>query len=273
MKRMTVDGVELAYEIQGSGEPVVLIHGSHVADAYLPLMDQPALSDYRLIRYQRRGLADSNPTEGSVSIKEQANDCSTLLRQLGVEQVHVAGHSYGGVIALQLALDAPDLVHSLVLMEPALLMVPSAERFMEQLAPVAESYQRGDKAGAVEMFLQGVGRPNAREIVERAVPGGFAQAARDADTFFQVELPALQEWRLTQDDVRGITQPVLYVMGGDSLPIFLEVRSLIHEWLPQANDLLVPGVTHFLQMENAKAVAEGLKRFFKTHPVPVTSGS
>src|SRR3977135_3006033 len=99
MKRMIVDGVELAYEIRGSGEPVVLIHGSHVADAYLPLMDQPALSDYRLIRYPRRGLAARSAAQGAVSITEEASDCSPLLRQLGVEHVHVAGHSYGGVSA------------------------------------------------------------------------------------------------------------------------------------------------------------------------------
>jgi pimeloyl-ACP methyl ester carboxylesterase len=267
MNRARVGDVELEYEIHGSGEPVVLIHGSSVAGGFLPLLPEPALSDYALIRYHRRGMAGSSRT-GPASIQQQAIDCAGLLAQLGVQAAHVVGHSYGGAIAVQLALDTPALVHTLALLEPALLMVPSATAFFEQLAPVSERYQRGDTAQAIELFLQVVGRPNGREIVERAVPGGFEQAVRDADTFFQVELSALQEWTFTQEDARRITQPLLYVLGADSPPLTAEVRDLVHAWLPQARDLLVPGACHFLQMENARAVAEGLRAFFRTSPAP-----
>jgi pimeloyl-ACP methyl ester carboxylesterase len=138
--------------------------------------------------------------------------------------------------------------------------------FFEQLAPVMESYQRGDSASAVNLFLQGVGRPNAREIVERAVPGCFEQAIQDADTFFQVELPALQAWTFTQEDARRIPQPILFVRGAESLALFAEGRELVHAWFPQVRDLLVPGACHFLQTENAPAVAEGLGAFFRANP-------
>src|SRR5919201_4673753 len=260
MQRARVSDVELEFEVQGSGEPVVLIHGSNVAAEFLPLLREPALSDDTLISYHRRGMAGSSRT-GPASIQQQAADCAGLLAQLGVQAAHVVGRSYGGPIALQLALDAPALVHTLALLEPALFMVPSGAAFFEQLAPVAERYQRGDPAAAVELFLQGVGRPNARESVERAVPGGFEQAVRDADTFFQVELPAIQAWTFTQEDARRITQPVLFVLGAESLPLFSEVRGLVHAWLPQAQDLVVPGACHFLQMGNARVLVEGLKPF------------
>jgi pimeloyl-ACP methyl ester carboxylesterase len=137
-KRARVGDVELEYEVQGSGDPVVLIHGSHLADELLSLP------------------------------------------QLGVQAAHVVGHSYGGAIALQLALDNPALVHTLCLLEPPVLMVPSAATFFEQMAPVFERYQHGDTAAAIEPFLQGVGRPNAREIVDRAAPGGAGASLRGA---------------------------------------------------------------------------------------------
>jgi pimeloyl-ACP methyl ester carboxylesterase len=269
MNRARVGDVELEYEMDGSGEPVVFIHGSVVAAGMLPLVHQPALSDYTRIRYHRRGLGESSRT-GPASIQQQAADCAGLLAHLGVRKAHVVGHSYGGAIALQLALDAPALVHTLALLEPALFMVPSAATFFEQMAPVFESYQRGDKAAAIEMFLQGVGRPNAQEIVERAVPGGFEQAVRDADTFFQVELPALQAWTFTQEDASRITAPVLFVLGTESLPMMSEARDLVHAWMPQAQDLLVPGVSHFLQLENAPAVVEGLNAFLRANAVSAT---
>jgi pimeloyl-ACP methyl ester carboxylesterase len=78
------------------------------------------------------------------------------MQYLGVACAHVVGHSYGGTIALQLALDAPEAVHSLALLEPALLSaVPGASQFMEAMGPVLQMYEAGNKAGVVGMQLWG----------------------------------------------------------------------------------------------------------------------
>ena len=111
----------LEYEAIGDGEAVLLIHGSHIADAFLPLMREAALADpYRLIRYRRRGFAGSDPHSGPFSIEEQARDGLALMKHLGLERAHVIGHSYGGATAVQLAIEAPSRVQSLVLLEPAI---------------------------------------------------------------------------------------------------------------------------------------------------------
>src|SRR6184192_313331 len=107
MQRAKLNGFELEYEVQGTGEPVVFVHGSHVAEAHRCLMSDRALKDFRLIRYHRRGFAGSTHPDGALSIQEQAADCAALLRLLEVGRAHVVGHSYGGAISLQLALDAP----------------------------------------------------------------------------------------------------------------------------------------------------------------------
>src|SRR4029079_15344976 len=67
MERAPVRDAELEYEIRGRGEPVLLIHGSHIAGAFLPLMNEPSLANYRLLRYHRRGFADSTKHEGRFS--------------------------------------------------------------------------------------------------------------------------------------------------------------------------------------------------------------
>ncbi|TAN32184.1 alpha/beta hydrolase [bacterium] len=272
LRRTSVDGIQLEYEEAGSGQPVVLIHGSLGTDGYVPVMTQAALKGFHLIRYRRRGYEGSSPATGTVSIAEQAADCAALLRKLGVERAHVVGHSFGGAVALQLAIDAPHLVHSLVLMEPALiLLVPGGQVMMSQLAPVIELYGRGEKAAATEAFLQGVGGPNAMDVMESVVPGAMAQAARAADTFFQVEMPALQVWPFNAEDGRRITQPVLLINGADTLPVFAEVTQLIHERLPQTEDFTLPRAGHLLQIENPEDAAMAMTRFFAAHPVPVTA--
>jgi pimeloyl-ACP methyl ester carboxylesterase len=96
-------------------------HGSHIADAFAPLLLEPVLTErYQLALYHRRGFAGSTHPNGPLSIAQQAADCRAFMGQVGLQCAHIVGHSYGGAIALQLALDAPESVHSLALLEPAL---------------------------------------------------------------------------------------------------------------------------------------------------------
>jgi pimeloyl-ACP methyl ester carboxylesterase len=271
MERAAINGIELEVESRGSGEPVLLIHGSIIANAYTPLLREPALAQqYQLVSYNRRGFAGSSGAVGPLSIPQQAADARALLQRLGIERAHVAGHSYGGAIALQLALDAPDVVQSLALLEPGLLMAPSAERFFEGMTPIMQAYESGDKTTAIDGFLQAVCGTDYRAAFEQTLPSGwFEQAVADADTFFQVELPALQEWSFSQELAGRITQPVLSVLGTESAQIFVEIHDLVQQWLPQTEVFVLPGATHGLQLMNPRGMAEGLAGFFVRHPLPV----
>jgi pimeloyl-ACP methyl ester carboxylesterase len=246
MQRANVDGITLEYEVQGSGEPVVFIHGSHITDAFAPLMAEPALKDFRLIRYRRRGFMGSSPHDGLLSISGQAADCLGLLGHLGV--------------------DAPAAVRSLSLLEPPLFDVPSGEQAGEAMARIAAIYETGDKAGAVDAFMKAVCGKHSRTPLDATVPGGYAQAVADADTFWRFELPAHQEWTFTAGDAARITQPVLAVLGADSdaamdWPVFGEGHHMLREWFPQAKPFILPGAAHLLQMENPGDMAEGLAAF------------
>ncbi len=270
MQQVNLDGVTLEYAIQGAGEPVLLIHGSIIADACLPLLAEARLtSHYRVIAYHRRGFAGSARAQGPVTMREQATDVRALLRHLGLPRVHVAGHSYGAAIALQWALDAPEEVRSLALLEPPLMeWIPSGPAYWEWVASVRERYARGEKEGVTDAFLTGVAGPAYRHVLDKVLPlGAFARAVADIDTFFQVELPELQRWHFTVEDARRLRSPVLAVVGSETAPIFREGHALLTQWLPQAEELLVPHATHALQLMNSGAVADGLARFFARHPL------
>ena len=175
----------------GRARPMLLIHGAHIADALRPLVAEPALERFQRIRYHRRGLGGSTyPVDaGPTSVPVQAEDAVGLLDHLGVDRAHLVGHSLGGAIALELAAQHPTRVASLVLLEPAFLTMPAGAAFARAVAPLTERYQAGDAEGAVHGFLALVGDHNWRATIERTVPGGIAQAVKDAATFFEIELP------------------------------------------------------------------------------------
>jgi pimeloyl-ACP methyl ester carboxylesterase len=278
MSRATLDDValDLDYEMWGNaGEPVVLVHAGIFADWFKPLRDEPALTGrHRVLSYHRVGYAGSSRVAGPVSLVQQAGHLRALMRKLGIPRAHVVGHSSGGNIALQLALESPEMVQSIVLMEPAL-PVPGLgqERLLSTrtaMAPVLEAYRAGDRARAVDGFMHFVSGPDYRAVIDRVLPGAFAQAVTDADTFFGQELPAVQQWTLSREDAGRISQPALSMVGEKSKalsPIWTERHELILAWLPTAEGFVLPDATHLLHVQYPRTVADGLAAFFARHPL------
>ena len=268
MKQANVDGITLEYEAQGSGDPVVFIHGG-LFESFGPMATDPALSGFGLIRYRRRGYNGSK-ADAAVPIARQAADCLALIRLLDAAPAHVVGHSSGGDIALQLALDAPNAVRSVTLLEPALLSVPSGGQLFEKLGSSVQKYQAGDKAGAVDTFMKGVCGDGYRAAMERTLPGTIEQAIADSDSFFAGEFPAVGEWTFAKEDAARIRQPVLSVLGANSdaavgLPVYAEINQRVLEWFPNAKPFVLPQAAHLLHIENPHDMAEGLAAFLESN--------
>jgi pimeloyl-ACP methyl ester carboxylesterase len=263
MDRTKINGVELEYEITGAGEPTLLIHGAHLADAMAPLVTTAALEGCRMIRYHRRGYAGSSHP-APVSIADHADDAAALVEYLGYDRVHVIAHSSGAVVALELAARYPRRVRSLALLEPAVLFGPAGAAFAEVVEPLVEQYASGDAAGAVESFLALIGSDCWRETIDGAVPGGIEQAIDDAATFFERELPAAAAWRFGRHRASAIDCPVLSVLGTASGAFFEEGRRYLHEWFDGCVDTDLRGVSHLLQMEAPDAVARAVAAFQAT---------
>jgi pimeloyl-ACP methyl ester carboxylesterase len=266
MERVSINGAELEVAVQGAGDAIVFIHGAGFADSYRSLAEAPALRNhYRTIRYRRRGFAGSSPVDSPMSVSAHASDCRALLEALGVAKAHVVGHSYGGAVALQMAVDQPDIVTTLALFEPALLAVPSGPQFFEAVAPIIEMYNSGGRADAVHAFIAAVGGRDWRSHVERNVPGGIEQAESDAATLFDSDLPSIAAWKFDAEQARKINQPVLFVLGSDSVPLFVQGRDLLHSLLPHTEDALLADATHLLQMARPAEAAAALVDFLKKH--------
>jgi len=273
MDRAVVDGITLEYEVAGTGEPAVLIHGALIADSFRPLLAEPALAHrYKLITYHRRGYLGSSHTPGAVSVERQAADCRALLRHLGVERAHVVGHSYGGVIALQLTLDTPDVVHSLALLEPGLMVGATARSYRDALTQGQQRFREGSPTVVVDEFLQVRFGAGYRAALEQVLPGAFAQAVADAATSFDLELPGLLDWSFGEAEAQRISHSVLVVLGSESDALwhrFGETHRLLLTWLPHVQGFVLPGAAHGLQMQNPRGMAEALADFWTRHPIQV----
>ncbi len=273
MKIAKVNGVELEYEVVGAGEPVLLI-SPVIADGFLPLLSEPALADrYQLIRYHKRGWVGSTHTPPPVTIADHSADAAALLDHLGMPRAHVAGHSSGAAVAAQLALDHPATVRTLILLELSLFSVPSGEAFFQQAAPVFEAYGSGDHEGALVMFMSavsGLDSPTCRAVLDQHVPGALAQAVKDADTFFGVELPALAEWSFSSKHAATIVQPVLSVLGADTQQLWVEVADFLRSSLPDVETCTIDGVGHLLHIQRPEPVARAIAEFLGRHPMSPT---
>lgn len=270
MDRLVIDGVALEYDDSGVGEPVVCIHGAFIADVFWPLLAADGLADgYRLISYHRRGYVGSTHSPGPTSLSDHAGDCRELLSHLGVRRAHVVGHSFGGAIALQLALDAPQLVHTLGLLEPGLMVGESAQLYRQGLLSGLQRFREAGARVAIDEFLQ-VRWPEYRENLEQVLPGAFEQSVNDAATWFEVDLPAVLDSQFGKAEAEEITQPVLVVLGENSVslhPRFAETYQLLLSWLPNAEGFVLADTAHLLTVESPRRLAEALVDFYARHPL------
>jgi pimeloyl-ACP methyl ester carboxylesterase len=274
MKIAKVNGVELEYEIVGSGEPVLLIDPV-VPDGILPLFSEPALVDqFQLIHYHKRGWVGSTHSEGPVGFPEHAADAAALLAHLGVPRAHIAGHSTGAIIATQLALDLPEVVTTLTLLELSLMSLPVAQAFLGGAGPIFDAYGSGDHEGAFAMFMgavTGLDGETLRSLLDERVPGAAAQSVKDADTFFGVELPAMAAWTFSSEQAAAINRPVLSVLGTETNPLWVEVADFLRASLPYVEDCTIDGAGHLLQIQRPEPVARAIGDFLARNPIAEAS--
>jgi pimeloyl-ACP methyl ester carboxylesterase len=105
-----------------------------------------------------------------------------------------------------------------------------------------------------------------RALLEDRIPGVVAQAVKDADTLFGVELPAMATWTLGPERAAAIGCPVLSVLGTDTLPLFVEVAAFLRSSLPDVEDCGIDVVGHLLHIQRPEPVARRISEFLRKHP-------
>ena len=114
MPFITVNGIQLYYEIEGDGPPLLIISGTG-ADLRNPRPENPTLNGFRVLRYDQRGLGQTASPKGAYTMADYADDAAALLESLEIDRVNVIGISFGGMVAQHLVTRFPHKVNKLVL--------------------------------------------------------------------------------------------------------------------------------------------------------------
>ena len=118
MQRIRAGDADIAFDVTGVGDPLLLIMGLG-ADSKMWMLQTPTFSErLRCITFDNRGVGESSIPEGPYSTEQMAGDALAVLDALDVERAHVLGISLGGAIAQQVALKAPERVRSLCSRRP-----------------------------------------------------------------------------------------------------------------------------------------------------------
>jgi pimeloyl-ACP methyl ester carboxylesterase len=236
MNAVLVNGVRLHVEDHGAGVPMLGIHGTG-SSAQLWAQAVPALTERgRVILYDRRGFGRSErPSTPATGVHVHTEDAAGLLVALEASPAVVLGRSYGGEVAVDLALRHPELVRCLVLLEPSMpMLAPESREWLERLraqlppgtAPAVAASRLVDAAfgeGAWPQLpgsMRGLFTDNGEAILAE-VHGGWT--------------------RPSPKDLAAIDVPVLVLGGDDSPRAFRAADDALAAHLPSARRALVGG--------------------------------
>ncbi len=251
-------GARLVYEVTGEGPAVVLIHGFGLDMRMWDPQVGPLAARSRVVRYDCRGFGASGPFDPAVPYTH-AGDLVALLDHLDIGGAVLAGLSFGGRVALQAALAAPDRVCGLALLDAVLDGVPWDPESARALDEVARRVQAGGVlAGrqawlAHPLFATARERPDLVGALAAMVAGYPGQHWLGQDSHRQTRPPI--------DVLEGVIGPVLVAVGERDVPGFREMSAVLARRIPGAIYRVVADAGHMINMEQPAAVNELLIRF------------
>ena len=246
----------MAVEIEGEGEPVLMIHGlGGSSNTFTPLL--AALAHHRIVRFDLPGSGRSHRVEGALSLALFLDKTRVVLQRAGVERAHVVAHSMGTIIAAHLAASEPGRVASLILFGP-LLAPPEPAR--AALRARAAQAPRGRHAAHRRRAACGqhasetrARRPAAvafvRESLMRQDPEGYA---RTCEALAGIG-PA---------DTARIDCPTLLVTGDEDAVAPPQAVRMMGERIAGSRVEVLRGCGHWTPVEKPEECTGLLKRFY-----------
>jgi pimeloyl-ACP methyl ester carboxylesterase len=259
-KTVLANGTELHYIEQGSGEPVIFVHGS-LGDyrTWMPQVESFA-QKYRVISYSRRyhypNAWKGDGTDYTVSL--HADDLIGLIEGLHLGRVNVVGNSFGAYTTLVAETRRPDLMCKLVIGEPPILPwlneipggLPYRDDFMVNAwDPAKRAFQNGNLEEGVRLFIDGVS--GQKGIFDR-VPAAVKRIMIDNAHSLAAETasPGYYLIQVSPEQIEKISAPLLLLRGANSPKMFHLIMDQLAQCAPNGRQVTIPNASHSMPSNN-----------------------
>jgi pimeloyl-ACP methyl ester carboxylesterase len=263
MSAMSIDGISVGYDDEGSGEPLVLIHGHPFnRSMWRPQVERFAADGWRVIAPDLRGYGETSVVPGKTTLETFARDIVAFLDRLGLDEIVLGGLSMGGQIVMELHRLFPHRIRGLVLADTS----PVAE---------TEAGRRARNAMADRLLREGMA-PYAEEVLSKMVAPHNVAPARDVLAMMRATPPegaaaALRGRAERPDYVESLARvavPALIVVGSEDEFTPLSDAELMHERIPDATLTVIEGAAHMPNLERPAEFNAALERFLDAIPAP-----
>ena len=286
LRPIDIHGARLAYVEHGQGEPVVFVHGTSQDVRTWRAQIEPVAREYRAIAYSRRYARPNTdiPPGQDDPMQPHIADLIALLGTLDAAPAHLVGNSWGGFIALLVAVQEPALVRSLTLCEPPVIPLfisnePRPSEILRLLArkpvdafrivrfglgvvePAKKAHREGDAEKADRIF--GTALLGKKHFA--ALPPERRQMLDENRAAEVAQLLGAGFPPLRADDVRSVRAPVLLVNGDSSGPLFRStIPATLHRLLQNSRRAVIANASHMMHEDNPPAFNDALLRFLRT---------
>lgn len=259
-RRVRLADVELFCELAGSGEPVFFIHGlGSCAEDWRSQMEF-FRDRYRVIACDLRGHGRSSKPHGTYSMERFAADVAAMLREVATGPAHVVGISLGGMVAFQLAVDAPELVRSLTIVNsgpavPARTFKQRLPLYVRLLYAHVLGLPAMAKMVAKRLFPKPGQEPLQRAFIARL-------SANDRECYLASLKAIFAGWSVA-DRLGSVRCPVLVLAADqDYTPVALKQAYVSR--LPDARLVVIPDSRHAVPLEKPREFNEALASFLSS---------
>ncbi len=253
------EGCRLAYECQGTGPAVLFIQGVGVQGRGWQPQTSQISKTHMCIDYDNRGLGKSQPNTTAISLSQLAQDARAILDDAQISTAHVVGHSLGGLIALQLALDFPKRVRSL-----SLLCTFTGSRTAAPLSARLIWFGIRSRLGTRSMRRNGFMRlvmPPGETMDHEVLSDLFGHDIADQPPIVGLQLRAMRATDLT-DRLSELSTPTLIVSAVHDPIAPVSAGRALHAGIVGSRYVEAPDASHGLPITHATWVNQMLLEHF-----------
>lgn len=253
------DGTTLACWQSGEGEPLLLIHGTSGDHSGWTLLSAELESHFQVWTMDRRGRGDSGDN-AVYSLQHEAEDIAAVVQAIG-GKVHVFGHSFGGLCALEAVLLTENMA-SLMLYEPPLSLVGSgwSEQLNQQMQALLNA---GEKEQVVLTFFRDVLRMSNDELFALQMGLNWKERIAEAHTVLR-ELQAIERYQFDATKFNNLSFLTLILLGSDSHSRRYQIADTLKNALPNSQLVLLENQQHSAVRTAPKLLASKVFEFLSS---------